>query len=393
MRRVQALLTILVVVVLVVSSAGCSANPPVQTASAQTPPTQTAIPATPVPPAATKPAAPSAAAPAPAPTVDPSKLPLVKVLATGGTIVNVGTRQDFQGMKGQDLIDSLPDIAQYARIEVEQIVNLPSSKLTPDVWLVIGKRINEIFATEPGVSGIVVTHGTDTMEETAYFLNLTVRSDKPVVLTGAQIQRKYVDSDGTRNLTSAIRLAGSPSAKGKGAMILFNERQIISARNATKVNTVRVDGFSGGELGFLGYVDEDGIWFYHSPARRHTLNSEFDISKLEKMPQVDIVYSYSGVPGTQLASLTAAGVKGIVIAGSGAGGTTPEMKDAGLAAISKGIVVVMATRVREGRTRASSVDVGLRGDNLSPQKARILLALALTKTSDPKEIQRMFDEY
>jgi len=246
----------------------------------------------------------------PTPTIDPSKLPLVKVLATGGTIVNLGTRQNFSGMSGKDLIDSIPDIAQYARVDVEQVVNLPSSKLTPDVWLGIAKRVNEIFSKEQAVAGVVVTHGTDTMEETAYFLNLTVKSDKPVIVTGAQIQKKHADSDGTRNLVSAVRLAANPAARGKGAMIVFNERQILGSRFTSKTNTMRVDGFGGGEMGMLGVIDEDGVWFYNIPTRKHTAASEFDISRMDKLPEVGVVYSYAGAGGGEIEGLAKQGCQG-----------------------------------------------------------------------------------
>ncbi len=329
----------------------------------------------------------------PTPNIDPAKLPLVKILATGGTIVNIGTRQNFSGMSGKDLIDSIPDLARYARVDVEQVVNLPSSKLTPDVWLGIAKRINEILTKGQDVAGVVVTHGTDTMEETAYFLNLTVRSEKPVIVTGAQIQKKHADSDGTRNLISAVRLAADPAARGKGAMIVFNERQILASRFTSKTNTMRVDGFGGGEMGMLGVIDEDGVWFYNIPTRKHTAASEFDISRLDKLPEVGIVYSYAGAGGGEIEGLTNRGVKGIVLAGTGAGGTSPANIEAAKVAMGKGIVFVTTTRVREGRVREEDVDAGLRGDNLSPQKARILLMLALAKTNDLNAIQRFFDEY
>jgi L-asparaginase len=163
------------------------------------------------------------------------KLPLVKVLATGGTIVNLGgTTKDFEGLSGADLVASVPGLDEYARVEVEQVVNLPSSRLTPDVWLTIAKRINEIFRDDPEVAGVVITHGTDTMEETAYFLNLTIKSEKPVVLTGAMISAKYQDSDGPRNLLSAVRVAASENAKGKGVLLLSNERQVFAARDVEK---------------------------------------------------------------------------------------------------------------------------------------------------------------
>src|SRR4051794_5860734 len=224
-------------------------------------------------------------------------LPTVWVLSTGGTIAGRGasptdlSNYTSGSILGEELVNAVPQIKEIATIKVEQIVNVSSSDITLDNWLTIAHRINKIFADDPKVAGIVVTHGTNTLEETAYFLNLTVKSDRPVVLVGSMRPSTAISADGPLNLLNAVRTAVAPEAKAKGALVVLND-EINGARDVTKTNTYRVETFRAPELGLLGYVDEDKVTFYRSSTRRHTFNSEFDLSGVRQLPKVEIVYSY-----------------------------------------------------------------------------------------------------
>ena len=331
--------------------------------------------------------------------------PTVWVLSTGGTIAGQGSSAtDLSNYRagsilGEQLVRAVPQIAEIADVKVDQIVNMASHDLTLDHWLTLARRIQRIIADDPGVAGFVITHGTNTLEETAYFLNLTVRSDKPVVLVGAMRPATAISADGPLNLLNAVKTAMSPDAKGKGTLIVMND-EINGARDVTKTNTLRVETFRSPELGLLGYVDEDKVTFFRSTTKRHTANSEFDISTLEQLPKVAVVYSYVDPDPSVIRAVVAAGAKGIVIAGTGNGALSSVERDA-IAEINKlppasRPVVVRSSRVGNGRVTPTAVFDALNvvpADTLNPQKARILLMLALTKTSDPKEIGRMFSEY
>ena len=330
--------------------------------------------------------------------------PTVWILATGGTIAGQGgSATDLSNYKpgallGEALVNAVPQIKDIAKIEVEQIANVNSSDLTLENWLTLAKTINKLFA-DPAVAGVVITHGTNTIEETAYFLNLTVKSDKPVVLVGSMRPATAISADGPLNLLNAVRTAVSPEAKGKGAMIVMND-VINGARDVTKTNTFRVDTFKAPELGALGYINEDKVSFYHQSTRRHTAKSEFDVTSLTKLPQVDIIYSYIEPNTAMIKALATSGTKGIVFAGTGAGALSTFEEEAvkalsSLPADSRP-VLVRSSRVGNGRVIPSAEydPMGIvPADTLNPQKARILLMLALTKTRDLKEIKRMFDEY
>jgi L-asparaginase len=333
-------------------------------------------------------------------------LPLVWLLATGGTIAGRGGSSTSTSVYkpgeilGEDLVKAVPEIRQYANVKVEQVSNINSGDITFEHWLTLTKRVDAILRDDPAVAGIVVTHGTNTLEETAYFLNLTVRHDRPVVVVGAQRPATAISADGPLNLLNAIRTAATPEARGKGVLIVMND-EINSARDATKTNTYRVEAFRSPELGFLGYVDADKVSFYRASTRRHTSRTEFDVSQLSDLPKVDIVYTYAQPTTDVIQALVASGVKGLVFAGTGAGALTTS-QIAALKAIPEPSrpVVVRSSRVGNGRVIALT---GLReeyetigaipGDNLNPQKARVLLMLALTKTTDRKEIERIFAEY
>jgi L-asparaginase len=333
------------------------------------------------------------------------KLPLVWVLSTGGTIAGRGASStslaEYRSgsLLGEDLVKAVPEIRQYANVKVEQIVNVSSADITLDNWITLANRINEIFALDANVPGIVITHGTNTLEETAYFLNLTVKYDRPVVLVGAMRPSNAISADGPLNLLNAIRTATSPEARGKGVLIVMND-EIHGARDVTKTNTYRVETFRAPELGYLGYADADRVSFYRASTKRHTVNSEFDVSGIKQLPKVEIVYSYVQPSELVLRALLPSGVNGIVFAGTGAGLISSFERSVLKAFLSSSTdarpVLVRSSRTGNGRVIARE-DYDAMGmipaDTLNPQKARILLMLALTKTKDPNDIKRMFETY
>ena len=333
-------------------------------------------------------------------------LPLVVVLSTGGTIAGRGgsstslTEYKAGSILGAELVEAVPEIKQHANVRVEQIANIGSTNVNTALWLKLAARINEIFASDAKVSGIVVTHGTNTLEETAYFLNLTVRHDRPVVLVGSQRPATAISADGPLNLLNAIRTAAAPVARGKGVLVVMND-EINGARDVTKTNTYRVEAFRSGELGFLGYVDEDQVSFYRASTKRHTARSEFDVSGLSALPKVEVLHSYAEAgTATAIRALGQAGVDGIVFAGTGAGGLSnverAAIKEFGVNPANQKPVIVRSTRTGNGRViprKEYDAEGMVPGDNLNPQKARILLMLALTKTRELKEIRRIFTEY
>ena len=331
--------------------------------------------------------------------------PVVWVLATGGTISGGGasssslTEYRPGAYSGAELVAAVPDLARHATIRVEQVANVGSPNITFDDWLALAARIDAIFDDDPNVAGIVITHGTNTLEETAYFLNLTVRHDRPVVLVGAQRPATAISADGPLNLLNAVRTAASPAARGKGVLVVLND-EINAARDVTKTSTYRVETFRSRDFGFLGYVDGDRVTFYREPTRRHTAASEFDLTGATTLPRVDIVYSYVEPNPVLIEALIEDGVDGIVLAGTGAG-TVSRRERAALDRVSELPAGSRPIVVRSNRTGSGRVvplpaydDRGMvAGDTLNPQKARILLMLALTKTRDIDEIRRMFREY
>ena len=312
-----------------------------------------------------------------------AQLPLVKVVATGGTIANTPSGR----LNAAEVADAIPQLKKVARLEVEEVFRVGSSSITVENWLTLARRINDILARESEVKGVVVTHGSNTVEETAYFLSLTVKSDKPVVLTAAQRQFTTLSSDSPKNFLQAVRVAVSDEARGKGALVVANDL-IHAARDVTKTLSYRVETYDSRDLGVLGLVDEDRVSFYRLPSRR---GSAFDLP--QQLPRVDIVYTYAGADGAQIDASKAAG---LVIAGFPTGSGTPAMDEAVKRVAAKGVAVVMTHRGGAGRvtdTRAAEKRPLLWGDNLTPQKARILLMLALTRTRDPAELQKIFDTY
>jgi L-asparaginase len=329
-------------------------------------------------------------------------LPNLVILATGGTIAGSGaTSTTTVGYKAatvpvQALIDAVPEVKKVAMVRGEQVFQIASQNMTNDNWLKLAKRVNELLR-QPDVDGIVITHGTDTLEETAYFLNLVTRSDKPVVIVGSMRPSTALSADGPINLYNAVLVAGSKQAIGKGVLVCLND-EINAARDVTKTNTSTTDTFKSPELGLLGYIQGDRVAFYRLPARKHTLNSEFDISGVEKLPAVEIAYGFENVSRTTVDALAAAGVDGIVYAGVGDGNPSELTEQALADARAKGIFIVRSSRAGNGIVaRNNEVNDDKRdfvvSDTLNPQKARVLLTVALTKTKDTKEIQRMFYEY
>ncbi len=329
----------------------------------------------------------------------PQQLPTVVVLSTGGTIAGRGgstmslSEYKSGSITGSELVDAVPEIKQFADVRVEQISNVGSTNMNIAIWRKLAERINAIYDQDTTVAGVVITHGTNTIEETAYFLNLTVKHDRPVVLVGAQRPATALSADGPLNLVNAVRAAAAPESRGKGVLVVLND-EINAARDVTKTNTYRAETFKSGELGFLGYVDQDRVAYYRQPTKRHTARSEFDAKA--DFPKVEIVYAYAEPANAiVIEALVKAGVRGIVIAGTGAGGMSDSEKAAAKKA-SPGTVFVRSSRVGNGRVipRKEYDDMGMiAADTLNPQKARILLMLALSRTSDLKEIRRMFEEY
>jgi L-asparaginase type II len=334
-----------------------------------------------------------------------ARLSHVLVVATGGTIASrASSPENLSGYRvadtGEDLVASVPAIASVAKVTVEQYSNVPSTAVTPSDWVRLAQLINT--ATRAGgdgpygaVDGVVVTHGTDALEETAFFLNLTVKSDKPVVVVGAMRPASAISADGPLNLLNAIRVAAHPDSRDRGVLVILNQ-EINAARDVTKSNTRLVQTFRSRGLGILGVVEGDRPIYYRRTERKHTHETEFDITDLdpEELPRVDISYTYGGSDGTDVDAFVAKGTRGIVVAAAGAGATTRGQSEALRRAFNAGVVVVRSSRTGSGRVGGGGYRGGaVSADDLNPQKARILLMLALTRTDDPAEIQRMFNTY
>jgi L-asparaginase len=333
-----------------------------------------------------------------------SGLPKVGLIVTGGTIDSVGKdRLDLawyieagKRLQEGELLGMLPELKDIAQVSEIPFRRMPSHALLDKDWLELLRAIHSIFDADEA-SGIVITHGTNTLEETAYFLNLTLKTEKPVVIVGSMRPSSALSADGYLNVVNAVRVAADPNSRGRGALVVMNDT-IFSGRDVTKNATYRVEAFQSRDLGPLGFADADGkVIYYHHPARKHTIHSEFDVRHLHALPRVDIVISYIGADGAMIEAAANAGAKGIVSAATGAGRPTPA-EDAAFdkAYRENGVLMCLASRVAAGRV-ARSPGLAQRGfvasDNLQPWKARLLLSLALTQTDNAGEIQRMFDTY
>jgi L-asparaginase type II len=321
----------------------------------------------------------------------PPALPRVLVLTTGGTIASRGSAGQ-PSLTAQELVAGVPGMADIARVSVEQFASVASDRVSPVHWVGLARRINAIFR-ENAADAVVLTHGTDTLEETAYFLNLTVKSDRPVVVVGSMRQASALSSDGPANLLNAVRVGAHPHASGRGVLVLFND-EIHPARDVTKTHTLRLDTFRSRTFGPVGVISSGVVQFYRRVERAHTVAAPFDVStvRAEDLPRVDIVYVYAGADGAGIDANVARGARGIVMAAVGAGGIAPDQRTAIERAQRQGVVVAVTSHTGSGAVR-SKPPGGITGDDLVPQKARILLMLALARTQDVDQIQRWFDEF
>ena len=336
-----------------------------------------------------------------APALAADRLPNVMILATGGTIAGAaatGTQSGYtSGAVGIDqMIAGVPGIEKLATIKGEQISNVGSQDMSFEILLKVAKRCNELLASKD-VDGIVITHGTDTMEESAFFLNLTVRSDKPVVLVGSMRPSTAVSADGPLNLYNAVGVAADPNAKGRGVMVVMND-WIHGAHSLTKTSTTAVQTFLSPARGLVGIASYGHNDFYGVPPWKHTAQSEFDITNVTQLPRVDILYAYLDMSPDLIDASAANGAKGIVIAGVGNGNMTAASVEAAARAVKKGVVVVRSSRVATGsvgrNVEIKDDELGfIASDELNPQKSRILLSLALLKARSAAELQKMYSTY
>ena len=327
--------------------------------------------------------------------------PNIVILATGGTIAGAaatGTQSGYTS--GAVTIDAMlaavPGIDKLANVKGEQVSNVGSQDMSFEILLKLAKRINELTA-KSDVDGIVITHGTDTMEESAYFLNLTVKTDKPVVMVGSMRPSTAVSADGPLNLYNAVGVAADPKAKGRGVLVVMND-QIHAARSLTKTNTTSVDTFMSPMHGLAGLANYGKNVFYGIPVGKHTTQSEFDVSNVTHLPRVDIVYADADMKPDVIESSVAKGAKGIVIAGVGNGNMNKPSLDAAARAVKQNVVVVRSSRVPTGivgrNVEVEDDELGFVASNeLNPQKSRILLTLALLKPRSSAEIQKLFYTY
>ena len=327
--------------------------------------------------------------------------PNVVVLATGGTIAGAGASTvnsaTYTAAKVpvDKLLAGLPELSQIASVRGEQVFQIASESFTNDNLLTLAKRVSQL-AKQPDVDGIVVTHGTDTLAETAYFLSLTVHTDKPIAVVGSMRPGTALSADGALNLVNAVSVAGSKDAKGKGVFVTMND-EINTARDVNKDINIQTGAFKS-QWGPLGMVVEGKNYWFRAPVKRHTMNSEFNIDSIDKLPQVDIVYAYGSVQPTAVNALVAAGAKAIVHAGTGNGSVADRMVKPLQDARAKGTLIVRSSRVPYGFVLRNAEQPDDKYDwvvahDMRPEKARLLTMLALTKGASTAELQRMFWEY
>ncbi|WP_353244525.1 L-asparaginase 2 [Providencia sp.] len=324
--------------------------------------------------------------------------PNITVLATGGTIAGGGdsaTSSSYQaGKVGIDaLINAVPETKKIANLSGEQLVNIGSQDMNDQVWLTLAKKINQDCDK---TDGFVITHGTDTLEETAFFLDLTTYCKKPIVLVGAMRPSTALGADGPLNLYNAVVLATDKSAGDRGVLMAMNDK-VVQGRNVMKMSTTEVQAFDAVNAGAEGFIHDGKVTYFQAPQPRAD-KAEFDVSKLEKLPAVGIVYNYANASAAPVKALREEGVEGIVSAGVGNGNMYKTVFDALAKAAKEDVVVVRASRVPTGyTTRNAEVDDNLYGfvasERLNPQKARVLLQLVLTETKDPQKIQALFEKY
>jgi L-asparaginase len=323
--------------------------------------------------------------------------PRVRMVATGGTISN---RRGGR-LTAQELVRALPGVERYVRPEFEQFANTSSASLTLAQWLELARRLNTLYRSDPDLAGLVVTSGTDTLEELAWFLHLTVRDPRPVVVTGAMRTPDQAAPDGEANLLAAFRVAADPDARGRGVLVVLND-EIHTARDVTKSDAQRLHTFVERAGGRLGVVDQDRVIFSRSIATRHTVASEFDVFAIDALPRVDVLLVYQGADGDLVKAAVDLGARGIVLATAGAGAMSGTQRDGVRYALEQGRPVVFTTRAGAGRVpaqRPSGAGAGpastprIGGEDHTPVKARVLLMLAIAAGLPADDLQRVFTEY
>lgn len=328
----------------------------------------------------------------------------IKLLTVGATLTSQGKDpldlarygREYSGLPAlapADLLANIPEMSHFAKVEPGRDWGNLDPRPKPTVqWLELASELQAMFDCDATLGGAVLVHGTNSLEETAFFLHLLLKTSKPLVVVGAQRPFTALSSDGALNMVNAVRVAASPDASGRGVLVVLNT-EIHSARDVSKTNTYRLETFKSPDLGPLGFADADRVVFYRVPERAHTLATPFKVSGLRSLPRVEILYDYYGQDGGLVKAAVDLGAEGIVVAGSGAG-STGYMRDSLKQAMEQGVVVVRSSRLGSGRVLPGdnySFPGSVAADNLNPQKARVLLQLCLTLTNDPTEVQRLFD--
>lgn len=316
--------------------------------------------------------------------------PKVLIITTGGTIAS---KTDAPLLDGPALVQAMPQLADYADIEVEEFVRIGSSKMTPEIWLDLVKRIDELLTDKPDVTSVIITHGTDSMEETAFFLHLTHRRETPLILVGSMRASNEISADGPANLLNAVRVGVSDGARGKGVLVVMNDN-ISSGRDLIKMHNRRVDAFPATDLGYIGFVDPETVSFYRAPVKPHTVHSEFNVYDLDSLPEVDIMQDFTGFDSTVLNYFIYRNSDGLVIR-SFAGGRLSKGAEEIYKLPANEKPVVVASSIKGGRIMGSGPAGSpvIISNDLPPNKARILLMLALTKTRNAGKIQTYFKKY
>jgi len=330
-----------------------------------------------------------------------ARKPRIVILATGGTIAGAAPSQTEAGYQsgavGVDiLIEAVPDLKNIAEVTGEQIASIGSQDMNDEVWLKLANRVNELLSNR-NVDGIAITHGTDTLEETAYFLHLVVKSDKPVVMTGSMRPSTAMSADGPLNIYNAVAIAADPRSRGRGVLVTVDD-DIHSAHDVVKSHTTDVGTFSSGEPGLIGATLFGSNVWYRSPAQIHTKDSEMSIEDVKVLPRVDIIYAHANMSPDMITSAAQNGAIGLVIAGVGDGNMTAPALEAVKKVVARGVVVVRSSRTNGGIIRRNievkDDEIGtVASMELNPAKARVLLQLALMKTQDVGKIQEYFNDY
>ncbi|GAA7720452.1 type II asparaginase [Helicobacter pylori] len=327
------------------------------------------------------------------------KLPTIALLATGGTIAGSGASASSGSYKSgelgiKELLKAIPSLNKLARIQGEQISNIGSQDMNEEVWFKLAERAQELL-DDSRIQGVIITHGTDTLEESAYFLNLVLRSTKPVVLVGAMRNANSLSADGALNLYNALSVATDEKSANKGVLVVMDDN-IFSAREVAKTHTTHTSTFKALNSGAIGSVYYGKTRYYMQPLRKHTTESEFSLLELKTpLPKVDIIYTHAGMTLDLFQASLNSHAKGVVIAGVGNGNVSAGFLKAMQEASKMGVLIVRSSRVGSGGVNSGEIDdkAFITSDNLNPQKARVLLQLALTKTNDKTKIQEMFEKY